>query len=76
MASRIRLEQPLKVRQDLQKGELITLEGTLRYRKYEQEVHGLTVRRRVAEVHPAGMKRISKIEAADDPNSIFIIRNG
>jgi hypothetical protein len=36
----------------------------------------LTVRRRVAEVHPAGMKRISKIEAADDPNSIFIIRNG
>jgi single-strand DNA-binding protein len=52
----------------LQKGQLIALEGTLRYREYEEEVHGLTVRHRIAEIHASSMKRLSKIEAPDDPS--------
>jgi single-strand DNA-binding protein len=52
----------------LQKGELVTLEGTLRYREYEEEVHGLTVKHRIAEIHALNMKRLSKVEAADDPS--------
>ena len=52
----------------LQKGQLITLEGTLRYREYEEEVHGLTVKHRIAEIHALNMKRLSKVEAADDPS--------
>jgi len=57
-----------KFAKTLQKGQLITLEGTLRYREYEEEVHGLTVKHRIAEVHALGMKRLSKVEAADDPS--------
>jgi single-strand DNA-binding protein len=56
-----------KFARTLQKGQLITLEGSLRYREYEEDVHGLTVKHRVAEIHATSMKRLSKIEAADDP---------
>jgi single-strand DNA-binding protein len=56
-----------KFARTLQKGQLITLEGTLRYREYEEDVHGLTVKHRIAEVHATSMKRLSKVEAADDP---------
>ena len=52
----------------LQKGQLITLEGTLRYRECKEEVHGFTVRYRAAEIHATSMKRLSKIEATDDPS--------
>jgi single-strand DNA-binding protein len=48
--------------------QLIAMEGTLRYPEYEEEVHGLTVRHRIAEIHATSMKRLSKIEAADDPS--------
>ena len=41
---------------------------TLRYREYEEDVHGLTVSHRIAEIHASSMKRLSKIEAADDPS--------
>nr|AOS95288.1 single-stranded DNA-binding protein [uncultured bacterium] len=57
-----------KFAKTLQKGQLITLEGTLRYREYEEEVHGLTIKHRVAEIHALNMKRLSKVEAADDPS--------
>ena len=57
-----------KFAKTLQKGQLITLEGILRYREYEEEVHGLTVRHRVADIHATSMRRLSKIEAADDPS--------
>jgi single-strand DNA-binding protein len=57
-----------KFAKTLQKGQLIALEGTLRYREYEEDVHGLTVRHRIAEIHASSMKRLSKIEAADDPS--------
>ena len=57
-----------KFARTLQKGQLIALEGTLRYREYEEDVHGLTVRHRIAEIHASSMKRLSKVEAADDPS--------
>ena len=49
----------------LQKGQLITLEGTLRYREVETEGQP---KQRLAEIHATRMKRLSKIEAADDPH--------
>jgi len=49
-------------------GKLITLEGTLRYREVEDEVKGTTFKHRIAEVHATSMKRLSKVEAADDPS--------
>jgi single-strand DNA-binding protein len=52
----------------LQKGQLITLEGKLQYREYEEDVHGLTVKHRVAEIHAVTLKRLSKIETTDDPS--------
>jgi single-strand DNA-binding protein len=57
-----------KFAKTLQKGQLITLEGTLRYRELEDEVKGTTFKHRIAEVHATSMKRLSKVEAADDPS--------
>ena len=56
-----------KFAKTLQKGQLITLEGTLRYREVQDEVEGTTFKHRIAEVHATSMKRLSKIETADDP---------
>jgi single-strand DNA-binding protein len=52
----------------LRKGQLITLEGTLRYREVQDEGEGTTFKHRIAEVHATSMKRLSKIETADDPS--------
>src|SRR5271155_1744958 len=57
-----------KFAKTLQKGQLITLEGTLRYREVEDEVEGATFKHRIAEIHAISMKRLSKVEAADDPS--------
>jgi single-strand DNA-binding protein len=57
-----------KFAKTLQKGRLITLEGELQYREYEEDVHGLTVKHRVAEIHAITLKRLSKIETADHPS--------
>ena len=54
-----------KFARTLQKGQLITLEGTLRYREVETEGQP---KQRLAEIHATSMKRLSKIEAADDPH--------
>jgi single-strand DNA-binding protein len=56
-----------KFAKTLQKGQLITLESTLRYREVEDEVEGTAFKHRIAEVHATSMNRLSKIEAADDP---------
>ena len=56
-----------KFARTLQKGQLVTLEGTLRYREVEDDVEGTRLKHRIAEVHATSMKRLSKIEAADDP---------
>ena len=51
----------------LQKGQLITLEGTLRSREVTEDVEGVPYKHRLAEIHAISMKRLSKIDAADDP---------
>ena len=56
-----------KFAKTLQKGQLITLEGTLRYREVEDDVQGTSVKHRIAEIHASSLKRLSKIEAPDDP---------
>jgi single-strand DNA-binding protein len=55
-----------KFARTLQKGQLITLEGILRYREVEDDVKGTAFKHRIAEVHAVSMKRLSKTEAADD----------
>jgi single-strand DNA-binding protein len=67
MASRLCLEESLEVRQDSPEGQLVTLEGILRYREVEDEVNGTTFKHRIAEIHAISMKRLSKVETADDP---------
>jgi hypothetical protein len=49
-----------KFARTLQKGQLITLEGTLRYREVEDEVEGTTFKHQITAVHATGMKRLSK----------------
>ena len=56
-----------KFAKTLQKGQLITLEGTLRYREVEDDVLGTPVKHRFAEIHASSLKRLSKMEAPDDP---------
>jgi single-strand DNA-binding protein len=56
-----------KFAKTLQKGQLITLEGTLRYREVEDEMESTTFKHRISEIHATSMKRLSKIETADDP---------
>jgi len=57
-----------KFAKTLQKGQLITLEGTLKYRDVEDDVEGTSFKHRIAEIHATSLKRLSKIEAADDPS--------
>ncbi len=56
-----------KFARTLHKGQLITLEGKLKYREVEEDVEGVPFKHRIAEIHATSMKRLSKIEAADDP---------
>ena len=56
-----------KFAKTLQKGQLITLEGALKYRDVEDDVEGTPFKHRIAEIHATSLKRLSKIEAADDP---------
>src|SRR6195952_3594890 len=57
-----------KFAKTLQKGQLITLEGTLRCREVTEDVEGQPFKHRIAEIHATSMKRLSKLEAADDPS--------
>jgi single-strand DNA-binding protein len=57
-----------KFAETLQKGQLVTLEGIFRYREVEDEVKGTTFKHRIAEIHAISMKRLSKVETADDPS--------
>jgi single-strand DNA-binding protein len=52
----------------LQKGQPITLEGVLRYREIVEDVEGAKFKHRIAEIHAISVKRLSKVEAADDPS--------
>jgi single-strand DNA-binding protein len=57
-----------KFAKTLQKGQLIALECTLRYREVKDEVKGTTFKHRIAETHAISMKRLSKVEATDEPS--------
>ncbi len=57
-----------KFAKTLQKGQLVSLEGVLRYREVEDVVKGTCFKHRIAEIHAISMKRLSKAEAADDPS--------
>jgi single-strand DNA-binding protein len=57
-----------KFARNLQKGQMVTLEGILRYREVEDEVDGTFFKNRIAEIHAVSIKRLSKIEATDDPS--------
>jgi single-strand DNA-binding protein len=50
----------------LQKGQLVTLEGTLCYREVETESQG---KHRIAEIQASSLKRLSKLETHDDPSN-------
>ncbi len=56
-----------KFAKTLQKGQLVSVEGKLKYREVEEEVEGQPFKHTIAEIHATGMKRLSKVEAADDP---------
>jgi len=56
-----------KFARNLQKGQLVSVEGTLRYREVQDDVEGTPFKHRIAEIHAISMKRLSKVEAADDP---------
>jgi len=56
----------------LQKGQLISVDGQIRYREYAEEVNGTTVKHRVAEIHASKIQRLTKGGApapADDQAS-------
>ena len=54
----------------LQKGQLISVDGQIRYREYAEEVNGTTVKHRVAEIHAYKLQRLSKVEGQGDPPRI------
>jgi single-strand DNA-binding protein len=51
----------------LQKGQLITLEGKIKYREVSEEADGVAFKHIIAEIHATGIKRLSRVEAPDDP---------
>jgi single-strand DNA-binding protein len=51
----------------LMKGQLISLEGKIKYRAIEETVKGQQVKYTIAEIHASSMRRLSKVESADDP---------
>ena len=57
-----------KFARTLQNGQLVSLEGILRYREVDEEIKGVTFKHRIAEIHAISIKRLSKVEAADDPS--------
>ena len=52
----------------LQKGQLISLEGKIKYRAIEETIKGQQVKYTIAEIHASNIRRLSKVEAADDPS--------
>jgi len=56
-----------KFARNLQKGQLVSVEGKLKYREVESDVEGTPFKHTIAEIQAISMKRLSKVEAADDP---------
>ena len=56
-----------KFAKTLQKGQLITLEGILRYREVEDEVEGAKFKHRIAEIHAISMRSGVALELRPAP---------
>jgi single-strand DNA-binding protein len=52
----------------LSKGQLVSLEGKIKYRVIEETVKGQRVKYTIAEIHASSIRRLSKVEATDDPS--------
>ena len=52
----------------LLKGQLVSLEGKIKYRTVEEDVEGKPFKHTITEIHASSMRRLSKVEAADDPS--------
>ena len=44
----------------LKKGQVISVDGTIRYREYTEEVNETSVKHRVAEIHASKIQRLTK----------------
>jgi len=53
--------------QALLKGQLVSLEGKIKYRTVEEDVEGKPFKHTIAEIHASSIRRLSKVEAAADP---------
>jgi single-strand DNA-binding protein len=51
----------------LLKGQLVSLEGKIKYRTVEQDVEGNRSKHTTAVIHASSLRRLSKVETADDP---------
>jgi single-strand DNA-binding protein len=45
----------------------VSLEGKIKYRTVEEDVEGKPFKHTIAEIHASSMRRLSKVETADDP---------
>ena len=50
----------------LKKGQVISVDGQIRYREYTEEVNGTPVTHRVAEIHAYKLQRLSNVEGQRD----------
>jgi single-strand DNA-binding protein len=53
----------------LQKGQLISPEGKIKYQTVKEDVEGKPFKHTIAEIHASSMRRLSKVESADDPTN-------
>jgi single-strand DNA-binding protein len=51
----------------LQKGQLVSLEGRIKYREVEEEIDCVTFKHTIAEIQASSIRRLSKVEVPDDP---------
>src|ERR1700683_4569385 len=56
-----------KFAKTLLKGQLVSLEGKIKYRTVEEDAEGKPFKHPIAEIHASSMRRLSKVEADDDP---------
>ena len=61
------LEEPGQVRQKAAERVAHHARGSPEYREVEDDVQGTSFKHRIAEIHATSVKRLSKIDAQDEP---------
>jgi single-strand DNA-binding protein len=51
---------------NLHKGQLVSLEGKIKYRTVDEDIAGKPFKHTIAEIHASSMRRLSKVAAADE----------